>query len=287
MMLELIVDAKNALGECVLWCEHSGRVFWTDILGSTLWAHHPASGATRSWAMPERLASFALTDHDQRLLVGLATQLAFFELDSGLLTPICEVEPGLTTRLNDGRCDRQGRFVFGTFNEVEPRLPIGSFYRLNRDLRLERLPLPHVAIANSICFSPDGATMYYCDSPQKVIRCCDYDLLSGALSQPRVFAQVQGDGEPDGSCVDARGYVWNAQWGGGKLVRYAPDGRIDRVVALPASQPSCVGFGGERLDQIFATSARVGLAHPGTMDGGLFAGTMPNVRGLPESRFIC
>ncbi|NHZ40745.1 SMP-30/gluconolactonase/LRE family protein [Massilia sp. CCM 8693] len=287
MMLELMVDAKNALGECVLWCERSGRVFWTDILGATLWAHHPTSGVTRSWAMPERLASFALTDHDERLLVGLATQLAFFDLDSGALTPICEVEAGLTTRLNDGRCDRQGRFVFGTFNEVEPRLPIGGFYRLNRDLRLERLPLPHVAIANSICFSPDGTTMYYCDSPQQVIRCCDYDVVSGALSNQRVFAQVQGEGEPDGSCVDARGYLWNAQWGGGKLVRYAPDGSIDRSVALPASQPSCVAFGGALLDQLYATSARVGLASPGEADGGLFTGTVPGVRGLPESRFVC
>jgi L-arabinonolactonase len=286
-MLELMVDARNQLGECVLWCERTERVLWTDILGSTLWAHHPASGATASWPMPERLASFALTGSDDRLLLGLASQLAFFDFSTGAVTPICEVEAGLTTRLNDGRCDRQGRFVFGTFNEVEPRAPIGSFYRLGSDLKLERLPLAPVAIANSICFSPDGGTMYYCNSPDKAIRCCDYDGATGAISGDRVFAEVAGEGEPDGSCIDADGYLWNAQWGGSKLVRYAPDGSIERSVATPAQQPSCVAFGGAGLGTLFATSARVGLDSPALQDGGMLAKSCADgIKGLPESRFI-
>ncbi len=284
-MLELMVDAKHALGECVLWCERTERVLWTNILGSTLWAHHPASGKTESWAMPERLACFALTGDDDRLLVGLASQLAFYQFSTGVITPIVEVEAGLTTRLNDGRCDRQGRFVFGTFNEVEPRDKIGSFYRLSHDLKLERLPLPNVAIANSICFSPDGATMYFCDSPDKTIRCCDYDAASGAVSNVRVFAYTAGEGEPDGSCIDADGHLWNAQWGGSKLVRYAPDGTVERTVATPASQPSCVALGGIDFGVLFATSALVGLAQAVGSDGGVLTGSAGGVRGLPETRF--
>lgn len=284
-MLELLVDAKNTLGECTIWDQRSGRLLWTDILGSTLWAHTPATGETRNWPMPERLASFALTADDDRLLLGLASRLAFYSFTTGSITPICEVEAGLSTRLNDGRCDREGRFVFGTFNEVEPRLPIGSFYRLGTDLKLERLPLAGVAIANSICFSPDGRIMYYANSPDRTIRCCDYALETGDISGDRVFAQLEGPGEPDGSCIDAEGHLWNAQWGGSRLVRYAPDGSIERVVATPGSQPSCVAIGGASLDTVFATSARVGLDAPVSADGGVFTTTLTGIQGLPESRF--
>ncbi|MES2898862.1 MAG: SMP-30/gluconolactonase/LRE family protein [Pseudomonadota bacterium] len=265
----------------MLWCERSERLLWTDILGATLYSR-TAQGSLSSWPMPERLASFALTDSADRLLLGLASQLAFFDFSSGDVTPICAVEPELSTRVNDGRCDRQGRFVFGTFHENEPRERIGGFYRLNGDLSLERLPLPACAIANSICFSPDGATMYYANSPDRAIRRCDYP----SFANDRVFAQVPGaTGEPDGSCIDADGFLWNAQWGASMLVRYAPDGTVERTVACPALQPSCVTLGGQYLDTLYVTSARVGLAVPVNAEGSLMH-LKTSVRGLPESRFL-
>jgi L-arabinonolactonase len=280
-MLEMIVDARNQLGECVMWDDRAQRVLWTDIIGATLWAHDPATGQTQSWPMPERLSNFALTDNPDRLLIGLASQLAFFDFSTGQVTPIAKVEEGLSTRLNDGRCDREGRFVFGTFNEADPKPAIGSFYRLNRDLSLEVLPLKKVAIANSICFSPDGKTMYYADSPDKAIRCCDYP----SFANDRVFAVTEGEGEPDGSCIDADGYLWNAQWGSKQVVRYAPDGRIERRIDTPAMQPSCVALGGANFDVVYASSARVGLAEVSVQDGGLLAKQVAGVRGLPETRF--
>jgi L-arabinonolactonase len=285
-MLEMMVDAENQLGECVLWCERSERVLWTDILGAALYAHHPASGKTEKWAMPEALASFALTDNDDRLLLGLASQLAFYDFSTGAITPICSVEEGLATRLNDGRCDRQGRFVFGTFNTAQPKDRIGAYYRLGSDLKLERLALPACAIANSICFRPDGATMFYCNSPDRAIRCCDYDLQSGAISNDRLFVALDGEvGEPDGSCVDADGYVWNAQWGASRVVRYAPDGKVDRVIDVAALQPSCVALGGPELNVLYVTSARVDMAEPAVHDGALFRATLGDVCGIAESRF--
>jgi len=286
-MLELLLEAGNELGECPLWCERTQRLLWTDILSSMLYAHHPASGKTARWAMPEPLASFALTASDDRLLLGLASRLAFFDFSSGAIRTVCEVESGMATRLNDGRCDRQGRFVFGTFHHQEPRQRLGSYYRLDGALRLERLPLPGCAIANSICFSPDGATMYYANSPDRTIRCCHYNPASGAISNDRVFASLDGAvGEPDGSCIDADGFLWNAQWGASRVVRYAPDGTVNLVLQTPALQPSCVAFGGDRLDTLFATSARVGMAEPALHDGGLFTKTLAGVRGLPEARFF-
>lgn len=285
-MLEVLIDAENQLGECPLWCDRTQRVFWTDIPGARLYAHHPASGRTRHWNMPEPLASFAFTEADGTLLLGLASQLALFDLESGELRPVCPVEEGLDTRLNDGRCDRQGRFVFGTMHRTEPRERIGAFYRLGPGLVLEKLPLPNCAIANSICFSPDGETMFYCDSPQRVIRCCDYPADGGAPSGDRVFVALDGPaGEPDGSCMDADGYLWNAQWGAGRVVRYAPDGTVERMVETPALQPSCVMLGGPALSVLYVTSARLGLAEPAVYDGSLMHLSLGDVCGIPEARF--
>lgn len=290
-MLEMLVDAKNTLGEGVLWCERSQRVLWTDIEGAVLYAFHPETGQTSSWPMPERLACFAFTEDEDRLLVGLASRLAFFAFSSGAITPICRVEADLPdTRINDGRCDRQGRFVFGTFNQAQPKEAIGSFYRLNADLSLEQLPLQKVAIANSICFSPDGATMYFADSMEKLIRCCDY-AADGGLGPARVFVDLRGEaGEPDGSTVDAEGYLWNALWGAGKINRYRPDGRLERELRLPASQPSCIALGGPNLSTVYATSARVGLSEAALtaepVAGGLFGAGQHGLRGLPEQRFL-
>lgn len=291
MQASLIVDGKHELGECAIWCDRTQSIFWTDIQGATLWNHNPANGATRSWPMPERLSVFALTAQTDRLLIGLASRLAFFNLDSGEITTIRTVEEDLpTTRLNDGRCDRQGRFVFGTLNEEQGRAPIGSFYRLNTDLSLERLPLPGVAISNSICFSPDGARMYFCDTMQGKIMSCDYDPVSGAIGAQDVFVDLAGEkGSPDGSAIDSQGYLWNAQWGGARVVRYAPDGLVDRIVAVPVSQPSCPAFGGADLDTLYVTTAHEGMNMLQRVEeskaGGLFAVRLDGIRGLPEVRF--
>lgn len=289
--MQLVVDGQDTLGECVLWCECTQRVLWTDIQRSVLYAHTPESGQTQSWPMPERLCCFALTDDERRLLLGLASGLALFDFASGEMTRICDVEaeqPG--TRLNDGRCDRQGRFVFGMFNEASnPKAPLGGFYRLNADLTLERLPLAAAAIANSICFSPDGRTMYFTDSQDGAIRCCDYDPLSGALGPVRVFAAADAaPGEPDGAAIDAQGGLWSARWGAGQVVRFSPDGVRDQVLALPAPQPSCPAFGGAGLDILYVTSAREHMSAAqlaaAPQSGGLFRQQV-GVRGLPESRF--
>ncbi|WP_211464547.1 SMP-30/gluconolactonase/LRE family protein [Collimonas silvisoli] len=291
MTASLLIDGKHLLGEGVLWCPRSQRLFWTDILGATLWCHRPASGDTESWPMPEPLATFALTADDDRLLLGLASQLAWFNFSSKTITPICKVETDLPlTRINDGRCDRAGRFVFGTKNDAPDLARCCSFYRLNTDLTLERLALPSVAISNSICFSPDGRTMYYCDSPGKIIHCCDYDTAAGSTSNARVFADLrQQPGEPDGSTVDSEGYLWNAQWGGYRVLRLAPDGSIDRMIQVPVAQPSCVALGGADLDTLYVTSARESLSAAALLAepaaGGVFQLRLEDIRGLPEARF--
>jgi L-arabinonolactonase len=287
MSAKLLVDAQARLGECPLWCERTGSLYWTDIEGAELSRWRAADGQLRRWTLPERVGSFALCEGSTQLLLGLASGIALFDLESEALSPIVPVEADQAdTRINDGRCDRQGRFVFGMFHRAEAAT--GHFYRVDADLRVERLPLPPVAVANSIAFSPDGTTLYYTDSPTRTLYSVPYGA-DGRLGSPRVFVRLPAsDGYADGSTVDAAGGLWNAQWQGGRLVRYDPSGAESARFELPVSQPTCPAFGGALLDTLYVTSARIGLdaaalereAHA----GGVFV-LQPGWTGLPEVRF--
>ncbi|GAB3055795.1 SMP-30/gluconolactonase/LRE family protein [Stenotrophomonas tumulicola] len=284
----LAVPAGNQLGEGVLWCVREQALYWTDIAAAQLWRHHPAEGTTRRWPMPERLAAIALCEAEGWLLLALASRLAFFHPGRNELRELHRIDTSAGTRANDGACDRQGRFVFGMLHEPAqgPKQAVGRFHRLHADLSLETLPLPPAAIANGIAFSPDGSTMYFCDSQQKVLQRCDY---GNTLGPAMPFADLRGeDGEPDGSAVDAEGGVWNARWGATRVVRYLPDGREDIHLSTPTTQPTRPAFGGPGLTTLFVTSAHDGMdAATRTHDphaGDLFA-FVPGVAGLPEPRF--
>jgi len=287
MAARLQVDAQARLGECPLWCERTGALYWTDIESATLSRWRAADGSVHEWTLPERVGSFALCGINSRLLLGLASGIALFDTSTESLSPVIPVEPDLPdTRINDGRCDRQGRFVFGMFNPKEA--PVSGFYRVHADLRIERLQLPPAGVGNSIAFSPDGGTMYYTDSPTRTIWHVDY-AANGQLGEPRVFVQLpESEGFADGSTVDAEGGLWNAQWHGNRVVRYDTAGVASASFDLPVSQPTCPTFGGAAFDHLYVTSARKGLDAAALKKepaaGGVFV-LQPGWRGLPESRF--
>ncbi|MGY6241773.1 SMP-30/gluconolactonase/LRE family protein [Burkholderia ambifaria] len=281
-----LADTRNTLGEGATWCDKTHALYWVDIEGAQLWRCRADGSDLTQWPMPERLACFALTHDPDVLLVGLATQLAFFDLRSGAFTRIVDVEPELPTRLNDGRCDPSGAFVFGMKDEGgDPPRAVGGFYRLNADLTLERLALPPAAIANSIAFSPDGSKMYFCDSLVREILVCDYGRAGVAGVRPFVRL-TDADGDPDGSTMDRDGGLWNAQWGGRRVVRYAADGVETERIAVPTAQPSCVTLDGE--GRLYVTSARVGLTDDALASdadaGGVFVAQTRHA-GLPTARF--
>lgn len=294
MNAHLLVDKQCALGEGATWCARTGMFYWTDIEGKRLWRYDPADESSIAFDMPERLACFALCSNPDYLLLGLASRLAYFNLETRAIETIMLVEEGLPTRINDGKCDRQGRFVFGTKHDVPHAEAVGGFYRLHVDLTLERLPLGRCAISNSIAFSPDGARMYYCDSPTREILVCDYP----SCDNPRSFVKLTDTtGEPDGSTVDSDGGLWNAQWGGNRVVRYNTEGVETERVEVPTAQPSCVAFGGAptgltpgraELGTLYITSARIGLDDDALQDdpnaGGVFIATLA-ARGIEEPVF--
>jgi L-arabinonolactonase len=281
-MFKTLTDTTSLLGECSIWCERTERLFWTDIPGCELHVLDPASGEVQRWSLPESLGSFALTADEDVLLMGLASCLGYYQLSTGRFSKIAAT-PGLTgTRINDGRCDRMGNFVFSTMDAAEQVQAIGRFHRLNvATLETETLDLPAAAIPNSICFSPDGSTLYYADSLQGCIFCCDYP----SLENQRVFTKIDGQGAPDGSCIDAMGFLWNAEWGGSRVVRYAPDGKVDRVIDSPCVQTTCPVLAGPGYATLYSTSARIGLDKPTDSDGALIKAEDVVAAGLPEERF--
>lgn len=283
-------QTQHQLGEGVTWDDAVARWRWTDILGRRLHSAAPSDAEPRSVPFDEGVCCYALTRAPGRLLLALESGLADFDEAEGSLRWLEKIDTlDGTLRLNDGRCDRAGHFVFGSMNRKNAE-PLGRYYRYSAEGRLDRLDLPQLAISNSTCFSPDGRVMYYADSPAKRIMACDYDAATGAVSNLRVFADLRAEaGEPDGSCIDSEGCLWNARWGGAKVVRFRPDGKVDRVVEAPVDQPSCVAIGGPEMDTLCVTSARVDLSEAALrakpLAGAVFTLRLDASIGLPESRY--
>lgn len=254
-----ICEVRNQLGEGVIWDHRTGILRWTDIESSRLWQWDMATGQPSCVALPERLGSFALTEDPLVLLGAFESGFARFAPNSGTFELIAPVtQRSKTLRMNDGRVDRAGHFWAGSMPEgVESRL--GSLWRYDGDGKASE-HVTDVRIPNSLCWSRDGRTMYFADSPRCTIWAYDFDACLGPIGEPRVFAQTLPGIHPDGSCIDSEDHLWNAQWGAGQIVRYRPDGTIERRVSLPVSQPSCVAFGGYELNLLCVTTARVDLS---------------------------
>ncbi len=287
MKAEIVVDCRNEHGEGVLWNARDGRLWWTDIDGKALWAFDPISGKSESFEAPDRICCFA-PRADGTVLAAFADGFAFFDPKTGRRDDIAPFEPDLPqTRLNDGRTDRQGRFVAGGMDERDLK-PLSSVWRVDADLKPVKL-FGGVACANSTCFSPDGRTMYFTDSPTCEIVAFDYDTKTGNVGAKRAIAALpKGKGVPDGSCVDAEGFIWNAVWEGYRVERFAPDGRIDRTIDVPVAKPTCTAFGGPDLDILFITTSRLGssaeLLKREPHSGSLFS-VRPGVKGLIDQPF--
>jgi sugar lactone lactonase YvrE len=281
---EPVLACANRLGEGPIWSIEEQALYWVDIVAPAIHRFRPADGAHDQWTMPEHVGSLSMRAAGG-LVVALKSGFGLFDPASGAVEMICEAEADeLDHRFNDGRCDRDGRFFAGSLTYSEDA-PVGALWRLDVDRRATPV-LEGVTIPNGLCWSPDGETMYFVDTPTREIRAYDYDRERGVPSNPRALVRTDpAGGWPDGSIVDSEGCIWNAEWDGARVVRYTPEGEVDRIIDVPARRATCCAFGGPDLKTLYITSAWDRMSkeerREWPLSGHLFA-IKVDVPGLPD-----
>ena len=290
MRIEIVVDVKTTLGEGPVWDVEQQRLYWIDSFDGRVLRCTEDGRELRAWDVGQKIGSMALRKNGDAALVALQNGLYNLDLPTGNLQLIIDPEPGRpNNRLNDGKVDRHGRFIFGSMDTQEEEAS-AKLYRLDPDMSLHTLD-EGIICSNGPCWSPNGETFYFADTWSGEIWAYEYDNQTGAVSNRRTFAKVDTStgGAADGCTVDAEGCLWQALVYAGKVVRYTPDGQVDRIIDMPVKKVTSLAFGGPNLDILFATSmARPPLPRfpeDGQQRGALFAITGLGVQGVAERRF--
>jgi sugar lactone lactonase YvrE len=283
-----VLEARAVLGESPVWSAEEQALYWVDIYGPALHRLDIASGALRSWPMPEPIGSFGLRERGGAV-VALRCGFHRFDFVSGRLDPLVDPEPDKPgVRFNDGKVAPDGRFWAGTMDEETLSRPLGTLYRLDPDGSCHSM-VRGLIVSNGLAWSADGRTMFHSDSRAPAIYAYDYDPATGTIANKRTIAcPTEAVGRPDGAATDAEGYYWSAGISAGMLNRWAPDGRLDRQIPMPCAAPTMPCFGGPEMKTIFLTSLRHNLppeklaASP--LSGALFALDV-DVPGVPVAKF--
>lgn len=253
----------SLLGESPLWHPTEQRLYWCDIPGHKLNRFDPATGAHRQWTFDTDVGCCAPLQGGG-LLLALRSGLVRFDPETGSSTPLADApyDPA-HERFNDGKADPQGRFWVGTI--FEPRKPANAaLYRFDGG-QLDKVA-GDITVSNGLAWSLDARTLFWADTAAHAVYAFDFDGRDGNLSRRRVFVQFPPKdadepqagygGRPDGAAVDAEGGYWLAMYEGARLLRFAPDGKLMREIALPVRCPTMPCFGGSDLKTLYVTSAR-------------------------------
>ena len=284
-----VAPTGDICGEGAVWHAGHSAVYWTDINRFLIHRFTLADQSVRTWFFDEPVTALTLTDHDDTLAVVMGSGVILWEPASDLRhQPIFKLDGWPRVRLNDARVDPRGSLWAGSMrNNVNPDGSAGDaggkdgiLHRLDPDSRLT-IHRRGVGISNTLAWSPDRRRFYFGDTIANVIWSYDYDPLAGTISNETPFFQDFERGLPDGSTVDAEGYLWNCRYYGGCIVRIAPDGTVDRVIEMPVKNITTCTFGGSDLKTLYVTTASA----PGErLAGSLFA-IQCEVSGQPENRF--
>ncbi len=267
---------RAQLGEGPFWDAPDQALYWVDIAGRQ--ALRLCGERLQAWQLPELVSAFIPCERGDAL-VTLSSGVYRLDLGSAPAAPrlslLCVADPQPGNRANEARCDAQGRLWLGTMQnnigEQGEDLPVlrrsGGLFRIDTQARVTPL-LQGLGIPNTLLWSEDASRLYFADSLDGTLY--QYPIASdGRLEPARSWFGPHPRGVPDGSAMDAQGYIWNARWDGGCLLRLAPDGEVDRVLELPVSRPTSCVFGGADLKTLYITSAASPLDHP--LDGAVLA----------------
>jgi sugar lactone lactonase YvrE len=287
--VEHLLPVQNEIGETPIWVTKEQALYWVDCEGYKAYRFDPTTGEYQTIDV-----AMAITGLYPRAIGGWITAtktgIAFWEHHKNEFTFIVDPEEeNSQVCCNDAVVDRQGRFLVGTMNEQDFNAPDGSLYRLDTNGSLHRLD-SGFAVCNGMGLSLDGRTLYLTDMFHHQILAYDYDFSTGNISHRRLFVRVPEEaGAPDGLIVDSEDFIWSAHWGGWRITRYDPAGKIEREIRLPVENVTCLGFGGADLDELYVTTAWSGLDNQERkkqpLAGDLFR-IKTDVIGMPESEFL-
>ncbi|MEH1942895.1 MAG: SMP-30/gluconolactonase/LRE family protein [Nostoc sp.] len=284
--LHNVLFARARLGEGPIWDSTQNVIYWVDIYNHRVHQFNPATGKDLFFDVGDVVGAIATAGAD-RLIIALRHHLAFLNTRTGVVTPILEIEGNLPdNRLNDGKCDPQGRFWFGSMCSLEK--PQASLYRYDNDGSLHVMETG-LTISNGLGWSPDQKTFYLTDTPQQKIYAYDFNSITGNITNRRIFVDLTHETfHPDGLTIDSEGHIWSAMWAGWCVIRFNPNGEEILRIKLPVQVPSSCTFGGEDLQTLYITTASVGLSQAeiekSFYSGDLFA-LQTDVTGLPTYDF--
>ena len=253
--VEQVLSLHNQLGEGALWSVAEQALYWVDIERNCFFRFVPASNTYEKFEVGVAIGVLALRASGG-LVMATKNGFAFWDPSSATLQPIANPEASRPhLRFNDGAVDSKGRFWAGSMGKAEE----GALYRLDPDGSVHTM-LSELGVPNGIGWSPDDTIMYFTDSPRQIIYAFDFDSSTGQIANKRTFVEVpKNSGSPDGLTVDSKGYIWSACWHGAQVIRYTPNGTIDRVVEVPALRTTSCVFGGPEMNELYITSATTGL----------------------------
>lgn len=282
--VQLVLDAKAKLGEGAIWHHREQKLYWVDIEGKALNIFDPQSGINKKLDVGQRVGT-VVPIHQGGALVALQNGIHRIDTDTGAVTFLHNPLPPAYLRFNDGKCDPSGRFWVGSM-ALDFQEKAGSLYRFHPDKSIHRV-LDNLTISNGIAWSSDRKTMYLNDTPTLTVQAFDYDDYTGEISNRRVAIRIpENMGAPDGMTIDAENNLWVAMWGGGMVCRFDPaTARLLQQIIIPAPHVTSCAFGGEQLDTLYITTSRDSMTSADLeqfpFSGGLFAVTLPGVRGVP------